>query len=163
MNEERIPQSDTLPLVYEGIRPDDVFTANQQYVLGPNPYPDLTNQQYPERPQGYMLPRSLAPGQTVDSANSGFVYYGYPEARPRYEDTYQNTRSVVGNKKKLTKYVQHFSGDEEPEEISKSRSRTNSKFIELCAYFKTQRKVFLGIFAILILLIVALLGVIVEL
>jgi len=163
MTEERNPQSFTQPLVFEGRRPDGAYTANQQHIE-PNRYSDPTSHssQYNQRPSGYVMPRSLAP-PTVDSPNPGIVYYGYRDEAPQFEESLQNTRNLVDNQKKVTRYVQHFSSDEEAEDRTKSRSRTYSQLSRILAYLNLQRKLLFWLFAVLLLIIVALLGVIVEL
>jgi len=163
MTEERSPQSFTQPLVFEGRRPDGAYAANQQHIE-PNRYSDPTNNssQYSQRPSGYMMPRSLAPGSTVNSPNSGIVYYGYRDEAPQFQESVQNTRHLVDNQK-VTRYVQHLSSDEEHEVSTKSRSRTSSQLSKIRAYLNLQRKLLFWLVAVLILIIIALLGVIFEL
>jgi len=165
MTEERSPQSFTQPLVFEGRRPDGAYAANQQHIE-PNRFSDPTNNssQYNQRPSGYMMPRLLAPGVTVDSHNSGIVYYGYRDEAPQFQESVQNTRHLVDeNQKKVTRYVQHFSSDEEHESSTKSRSRISSQLSKIRAYLNLQRKLLFWLSAVLILIIIALLAVIVDL
>lgn len=150
----------TQPLVFEGRRPDDGLIPNQQH-FEPNRYSDPTHQHYNQNPTGYRLPRSLPPAASVQSPSSGVVYYGYREEPPKYEDRVKKNRHLV-DKKKVTRYVQHFSSDEEPE-ASKSRSRTASQLSKIMAYVNLQRKLLLWLFAILLLIIIALVGIIIEL
>jgi hypothetical protein len=208
MAEEQNPQY-RQPLVFDGRKPDDGFTPNQQNI-DPNRYSDPTHQRYTQRPTGYILPRS-APRSGVETPRSGVVlfgsnqqnielkrysdptdqlnsqrstgymlprsvprsivgtpssrvaYHGYREEPAKYENRVRNNRHLVDSRN-VTRYVQQqFLSDEEPEANSKTRSWAASQLSKITGYLNMQRKLLFWMFAILILIIVALLGVIVEL